>query len=93
MSDTNSPVTNQQSVPGPVPASERLVGLDVLRGFALLGILLMNIRTFGMIMAAYFFPTSYGDLTGLNLAAWWFTDISGSIKGTALWSSGYPRFG
>jgi uncharacterized membrane protein YeiB len=30
--------------PGPVPESERHLPLDALRGFALLGILMMNIQ-------------------------------------------------
>jgi uncharacterized protein len=33
--------------PGPVPASQRIATLDVLRGFALLGILLVNVELFG----------------------------------------------
>lgn len=54
----------------PVSASERLSSLDVLRGFALLGILLMNITGFGLHMAAYDDPTVAGGATGLNLGAW-----------------------
>jgi len=38
----------------------------VLRGFALLGILPMNIQYFSMISGAYQNPTAYGDLTGAN---------------------------
>jgi uncharacterized protein len=38
----------------------------VLRGFAVLGILIMNIQSFSMIQAAYINPTAYGDLSGLN---------------------------
>ena len=50
--------------------SERIDSLDVLRGFALLGILAMNIQYFSMPMAAYLNPTAYGDLGGANLATW-----------------------
>ena len=32
----------------PVAPSQRIVALDVLRGFALLGILIMNIQAFSM---------------------------------------------
>jgi len=39
-----------------------------MRGFALLGILVMNIQSFSMVGAAYMNPTAYGDLTGAN---WW----------------------
>lgn len=41
---------------GPVPQADRVVGIDVVRGVALLGILLLNIRTFGMISDAYIYP-------------------------------------
>ena len=50
----------------PVAPEERIVSLDVLRGFAVLGILIMNIQSFSMIQAAYINPTAYGDLSGLN---------------------------
>lgn len=39
---------------------ERIVAIDVLRGVALLGILLMNMASFAMPGAAYFNPTVYG---------------------------------
>jgi uncharacterized protein len=47
---------NKQAAP--VTPSERIVALDVLRGFALLGILIMNIQGFSMPVAAYFNPLS-----------------------------------
>ena len=55
---------------GPTPPGERIVSLDVLRGFALLGILVINIRVFGMPFAVLQNPTVYGDFTGLNYFAW-----------------------
>ena len=54
----------------PVAESDRLVAMDVLRGFVLLGILVMNIQSFSMPMSAYMNPTSYGDFTGANLWVW-----------------------
>ncbi|MFH1754581.1 MAG: hypothetical protein ABIA59_02650 [Candidatus Latescibacterota bacterium] len=54
------------SLPAPIAPGERSVSLDVLRGVAVLGILIMNIQSFSMIEAAYLNPSSYGDLTGLN---------------------------
>ena len=56
--------------PSPTPPSDRLVSLDVLRGFALLGILLINIWVFAMPFAVLQNPTVYGDFTGLNYFAW-----------------------
>ena len=50
----------------PVSAAERIATLDGLRGFALLGILTMNVQVFAMVGAAYETPTAYGDLTGVN---------------------------
>jgi uncharacterized protein len=55
---------------GPVIRGERIVSIDVLRGFAVLGILVMNIQSFSMIDAAYNNPTTYGDLTGANYLVW-----------------------
>jgi uncharacterized protein len=55
---------------GPTPPSERIVSLDALRGFALLGILIINIRLFSMPEVVLFNPTAYGDFTGGNYVAW-----------------------
>jgi uncharacterized protein len=51
----------------PVSSDERLRMLDVLRGTALLGILLMNIVTFGLPMAAYQNPNLWGGNDVVNL--------------------------
>lgn len=58
-------------VAGPVAGTERIESLDVLRGFALLGILLLNILGFGLHSAGYFNPlVGVGDNPTLNLAVW-----------------------
>jgi uncharacterized protein len=54
----------------PTAPSERYASLDILRGFAILGILIMNIQSYSMIEAAYINPAAYGDLTGLNKWIW-----------------------
>ena len=56
------------SAAAPLAPAERISTIDTLRGFALLGILVMNIQLFAMPGAAYLNPTAYGDLTGAN---WW----------------------
>lgn len=66
--------------------SQRLVHLDALRGFALLGILVMNVQLFSMPGAAYANPTAYGDLTGANLVVWWIGQLLFSYKFMALFS-------
>jgi len=59
----------------PVRESDRIVAIDVLRGYALLGILVVNIQAFSMPDATIFNPTAYGDLTGLNRWVWLLTHI------------------
>lgn len=70
----------------PVTAGERIVSLDVLRGFAILGILIMNIQSFSMISAAYLNPTAYGDLTGLNRVVWTLSHLFADLKFISIFS-------
>ncbi|MCE7996467.1 MAG: DUF418 domain-containing protein [Roseivirga sp.] len=53
-----------------LPSKPRFASLDVIRGIAILGILLMNIQSFSMIGQAYLNPMAYGDMTGLNKWVW-----------------------
>lgn len=55
---------------GPVNSSERINALDVLRGVALCGILLMNIAGFGLVFSAYADPSVMGGSEGWNLRVW-----------------------
>lgn len=50
--------------------AQRLVTLDALRGFAVMGILAMNIVAFAMPEAAYISPKAYGGETPADLAGW-----------------------
>jgi uncharacterized protein len=72
--------------PRPVDAQGRIASLDVLRGFALLGILVMNIQAFAMIEAAYLNPNAYGDFTGLNRFAWLLARIFADQKFMTIFS-------
>lgn len=53
---------------------ERIQSLDVMRGFVLFGILLMNINGFGL-AKAYIDPTVAGGYTGYNLYTWITTNM------------------
>lgn len=51
-------------------AGDRIASLDLIRGVAVLGILLMNIIAFSMPEAAYFNPAAYGTHSALDTAVW-----------------------
>ena len=72
--------------PTPVPVSERLETLDVLRGFALLGILAMNIRAMAAPFGAYMYPYAVFDYIGLNRSAYIFTSVFFDLKMMGLFS-------
>lgn len=61
-----TPVGNLVSDNGP----GRIAAIDAVRGMAVLGILVMNIGSFAMPIAAYDDPTAYGGAQGLDLQAW-----------------------
>jgi uncharacterized protein len=65
---------------GPVTQSQRIVSLDVLRGVAVLGILVMNIQAFSMPGAAYMNPSVYGDLEDANHWVWYFSHLLADQK-------------
>jgi uncharacterized protein len=65
---------------------KRIMSLDILRGVAVLGILVMNIQSFSMPSAAYINPTAYGDLEGLNRWIWIFSHVLASQKFISIFS-------
>ncbi len=50
--------------------NQRIDSLDLLRGFAILGILLMNVQSFGLPSAAYINPLALGDPSATDHAIW-----------------------
>jgi uncharacterized protein len=62
---------------------DRHHSLDALRGFAVMGILLMNIIGFSKPMAAYVNPAAWGSSDGADFWAWAiaFTVIDGKMRG------------
>lgn len=68
------------------PVEQRIDALDALRGFAVLGILVMNIQSFAMPMAAYLNPTAFGSMDGINGAAWAISHVLADQKMMALFS-------
>jgi uncharacterized protein len=73
--------------PAPVTRAERLATLDAVRGFALLGILLMNILIFGLpTFQVDSNPTVYGGHTGPNYWIWWIEQVFWTGKMRALFS-------
>ncbi|PQM28213.1 hypothetical protein CVO77_06820 [Sphingopyxis lindanitolerans] len=61
----------------------RLVTLDALRGFAVMGILAMNIVAFAMPEMAYVSPRAYGGDSAADVAAWAlsFLLVDGKMRG------------
>ena len=70
----NSIEEPQPTALNPITHMERITALDILRGFVLCGILLMNITSFGL-AGAYSNPTVSGGSTGWNLYAWITTNM------------------
>ena len=70
----------------PVYKKDRIVSLDILRGIAILGILIMNIQSFSMPGAAYLNPMAYGDMTGINKWVWTLSHVFADQKFMTIFS-------
>ena len=75
----------------PVQSGQRINSLDVLRGIALLGILLMNINGMGLPFS-YVDPTIIGNEVSLNVKVWAINSMlfEGTMRGlfTLLFGAG-----
>jgi uncharacterized protein len=72
--------------PAPVTLTERIGAIDTLRGFAVLGILIMNIQSFALAGAAYLNPTAFGDFSGVNRWVWIISHIIADKKFMTIFS-------
>jgi uncharacterized protein len=70
----------------PVSSTQRLETLDVLRGFALLGILAMNIRIMAGPFGAYMYPLAMFEYAGANRTTYLFTNTAFDLKMMGLFS-------
>ena len=74
------------TIGAPVPETERHVALDVLRGVAVLGILVMNIQSFAMPFAAYFNPTALGPPSDVDFTVWTIVHVFADQKFMSMFS-------
>jgi len=65
-----------------VKESDRIASLDILRGLAVFGILLINITSFALVTAASTNPFYKGELSTLDFAAWRFNNTF--VEGSAV---------
>ena len=65
---------------------DRHISIDAVRGFAVLGILLMNIVGMGLPTFAYINPTYFGGHEGANMWAWAINDVVADGKMRALFT-------
>ena len=75
-----------QNFAEPMALQSRLLNIDIIRGIALLGILLMNIQAFSMNFSAYSNPTSFGDLNGINFYVYYFSHLFADQKFMTIFS-------
>lgn len=70
------------------PRAMRFESLDTLRGFAVLGILMVNVQYFGLLWPSTDFPYVQGNFDQpVNQLAWWFTQTFFELKFITLFSA------
>ena len=70
----------------PVIEQDRILSIDVLRGFALFGVLLMNMQAFADIFAVYMHPFARGEISALSFACWCTNHILADAKFITIFS-------
>ena len=67
----------------PASQNDRIATLDIIRGVAVMGILVMNVIGFALPEAAYMNPAAYGGHSGTDLATWFidFVFVDGKMRG------------
>jgi uncharacterized protein len=83
MTDPSLPSPPQAA---PVELVDRIDSLDVLRGFAVLGIFVMNVQGFAMFGSTYFNPTYYGMWDGSGYAVWYLSHLLADQKFMTIFS-------
>jgi len=80
---SNHPIANSNSVLDPVKEELRINFIDVLRGVAVLGILLLNIVGMALPDPAYWDPSGYGGDSGWNLGVFFVNSLlfEGTMRG------------
>tara|TARA_R110002049_G_scaffold4601_6_gene32934 strand:+ start:156380 stop:157711 length:1332 start_codon:yes stop_codon:yes gene_type:complete len=71
---------------GPIRSIDRIETLDVIRGFAVLGILVMNIQSFSMVGATYLNPTATGIHQGAEYLIWYVCHLLADSKFMSIFS-------
>jgi uncharacterized protein len=82
-------VRRRTAAPGldaPRAPEQRWLSVDALRGAAVLGILLVNIPTFALPMAAFYRPPAWGGFTGADFASWLVTHVFFEFKFITIFS-------
>ena len=70
----------------PVVETERIRSLDVLRGFALFGVLVMNMQSFADVFAVYLNPFALGPIPALDYACWCVNHVLADAKFITIFS-------
>ncbi len=87
MNSPPSPVPPPAPRPAaPVAGADRIASLDVLRGFAVLGILIVNMASYARVSSAYMNPTSGGAFAGLDVWIWAFIELFADTKFISIFS-------